>query len=126
MHMYNPRPPSASHFLRHNQIQGPYWTTVSYVNRISHYFCLKQFVEVLSIKHAPYHLHDGMICMLHYSILLRHIRSRRLFSIPSTFKKCLNVIVETKRFDFVLRLHLYKCFELVEFLKATPFGLQHI
>lgn len=85
------------------------------------------------MKHVPCHLHDGTFRTLRHSSLLRRIRYRHLLhntmilqEMEKYFGSELPAIVQLKRFDFLLQLRFYKCFELLELLKATPFEFQHI
>ena len=85
------------------------------------------------MKHALSYLHDDMICTLRHSNLLRCMWGRCLLLDTMIFQKmikCLRnelpAIVQPKRFDFVLRLCVYECLELLELLKAISFGFQNI
>lgn len=125
--------PTASCFLRWNGVQQLRLTSILCVNRTSHHFRPKWFVEVLIIKHVSCHLHDDTIHMLHHSILLRPLRGGRLLlnviGLQRSFK-CLGnelpAVVWSKRLDFVLWLLIYKHLKFLEPLKALSFGLQHI
>ena len=90
IHVCNAEPPLAPRFS--GVIQRPYRTTISCINCIKHYFYSEQFIEILSIKHAPCYLHDGAICMLSQSALLRQIRGQRLVLNTVSFQKLIECL----------------------------------
>lgn len=86
------------------------------INHIRHHFLPKLFVELLTMKYVLCHLHSGAYCRLQYSISSKPIRDGYFLLDAMFFQNmilCSNCIST-------------KALELLEFLQALPFRLQHV